>query len=222
MNRPKFAVRYYILIAILAIILMLAIAAGLQNFVREAIAIPLSYILWLGDIIFQTIPQGTLLALLLIIILYIGLRSLSAEKKVKRVEKLYEAEPPGRNRVSFWISQVHMLRGTTFARDRFSYILTKLVLDVLAHDQRLTRLQLEDAIEDGQLDVPLELKVFVLSRQQVTSYSSGGFLARLARALTQFWQKARYRPASSQASIDQANLEKTIQYLEQQLEIKHE
>jgi hypothetical protein len=222
MNWPKLAAWQYLMAIVLVIVLVLILALGIQNFVREAIVIPLSYIFWVGNIFFKTVPQGAFLGLLVLLILYVGLRSLSPEKKARGEDQPYELRMPVRARVSFWSLQVRMLRGSNYARDRFSQFLTKLVVDVLAHEQQLTRLQLEDAIEEGKLDIPTEMKLFLTRRQQPTSSGSRGLLAWLGRLLTQLWQKAWYHPSSVQTSLEYAYLEKIILYLEKQLEIKHE
>ena len=222
MNWPKLAAWQYFLAIVLLIVLILILALGIKDFVREAIVVPVSYIFWLSNIFFKTVPQAAFLGLLVLVILYIGLGSLSPEKKARSEDQPYELRTPARARVSFWSLQVRMLRGSNYARDRFSQFLTKLVVDVLAHEQQLTRLQLEDAVEEGKLDIPIEMKAFLTRHQQAASSGSRRLLAWLGRVLTQIWQKAWGYPSPVQTSSEYAYLEKIVLYLEKQLEIKHE
>lgn len=62
----------------LAVLLML----GLRNFVRDTLALPLSYIIWFVGIMMQVIPQIWLWAGLIIIALILALRSLDRERRL--------------------------------------------------------------------------------------------------------------------------------------------
>lgn len=215
---PPLTIRQYALLLVPLVILILILIVGLRNFVREAIAIPISYIVYVGGILFSTFPQSLFLGLLVLVILYIGLRSLIPEKTDFGEPPPYELHYPARARVTFWALQVRMLRGSNYARNRFSQFLSKLTLEVLAHQQQLTTRQVESEIEVGALEIPPEVKLYLHSRQLATFSRRKALLDWLKRT----WSMLLGRPPAPEEALDQTDLEKVVSYLEEQLEIKHE
>jgi hypothetical protein len=203
------------MLLILSVILLIAVplAIGMQNFIRESIVIPISYIFWIGNFVIKAIPQEVFIGVLVCIGAYIGLRSLFSVEKAAVEAKLPEtwAASP-RARVNFWDIQIRLTYGSRYARSRVSQHTAKLVLDVLAHQQQINQRQVEQALLRGDLDVPPEIKAIFDYRQ----------MPSVSRRLRLFNFLFRNRETQAEAAQAQANLIKIVDYLEEQLELKHE
>jgi len=210
-----------LLIPLLVLAVILTIA--LTDFVREAIIVPISYVLWFGNLVLNSISQILLWAWLPAIALFIALRSLSTANKNKPAQIISEAETryPRRQRVDFWVIQIHQSYGY-FGRTRFAEHLGRLILDILAYQERSTPWQIEQWIENGDLEVPPEIRSYLHEKRRRYSEGSGGLYQRLRRWLKNavailIKERSSARPASYHP-----DLETVVAFLEKQLEVEYD
>lgn len=190
----------------LAILLML----GLRNFVRDTLALPLSYMIWLVGIIVQTIPQIWLWTGLIVIALILALRSLDRER---RPPPAASGKPlhPARGRIDVWAERINMLLRGNYSRQRFGYFIGKLILDVLSHEERINLKDIERRLEQDDTEVPPVVREYLFSRLR-PGYTDTrpSFLTRLKRFL------GLEKPPAARLNTE---LETIVKYLEDQLEV---
>lgn len=210
-----------LLVPLLVLVIVLTIL--LTDFVREAIVVPISYVLWLGNLVLKSISQILLWAWLPVIALFIALRSLSTAKKDKPIGIVSEAETryPRRQRVDFWVIQIHHSHGY-FGRTRFAEHLGRLILDILAYQERITPWEIEQRIENGDLEVPPEVRSYLHEKRRRYSEGSGGLYQRLRRWLKNAVAILIKGRSSARSSQHHPDLETIVAFLEKQLEVEYD
>lgn len=152
------------------VILLLSAALLLwaRDLIRELIVLPLSYLIWAGGLFVENTPQIFFWSVLLVLSSVAAYRSLAGRGKETFPEPI-ELDTGPRNRpisgrVVFWSFKVGGLRQTNspYFRGTFEQAVGKLLFDTLAYRFRLTQNQLEDALRDGSLDVPPEVRAYAL------------------------------------------------------------
>lgn len=194
----------------LALVLLLAVPLMLllRSFVREAIAVPLLRILWVGQILFQSIPQPLLWALLLTIVLLLAMRSLVRRRKPAQETDRAETVYPGRVRtLTKWLQ--HIDKGYYFKR-RLAQHLVELTAEALAVRERQALGQIRRRLES--LDAPPEIQAYLQAGLKPVSPQPVGFLSKLARRLR----------LSTQPSPLDLDPERAIQFLEDQMEVGYD
>jgi hypothetical protein len=156
----------------LGIILLAAIllAPFIRNFIREIIVIPLLYVLWIGRIVFDTIPQVYFWGCFLMIALLMA--SVSLLKKSKFQSSSHEVKTVPLGRVEMW---AHLIRQATqegYYQWRLAQPLRDLILETLAHEGRLTSKQIKQRLRNDQLDLPPEIGAYLLASFRSLSYLS--------------------------------------------------
>jgi len=210
-----------LLIPLLVLAVILTIA--LTDFVREAIIVPISYVLWFGNLVLNSISQILLWAWLPAIALFIALRSLSTANKNKPAQIISEAETryPRRQRVDFWVIQIHQSYGY-FGRTRFAEHLGRLILDILAYQERSTPWQIEHRIENGDLEVPPEIRSYLHEKRRRYSEGSSGLYQRLRRWLKNAVAILIKGRSSARPALYHPDLETVVAFLEKQLEVEYD
>jgi hypothetical protein len=197
---------------LLGLILLLAapLVLVLRGFVREAVVVPLLYVLWIGRLLFRSIPQSLLWALLLAVALLLATRSLVERKKRLRETRGAEAERTGR--VGLWARRIRLTARGDYSRWGLAQHLGKLALEVLAHQERLSARQTRRYLETGELDVPPEIRAYLHARFRPTPPRPIGIFSRLM-------QRRRLGVQVSPLDVDP---EAVVRFLEGQLEVQHE
>ncbi len=181
---------------------------GLRDFVRDVLALPLSYTLWLFELIFRSIPQVWCWAGLLVAALMIALRSLERKRRppvaappqVPRV-------PPGH--IAIWEERITMLMEGKYSRHRFGYFIGKLILDVLSLEEDLGIRDVERRLEGGELELPPTVQQYLFARLK----------PGLGRTRSNLWMRLKQwlgleKPLPAQVN---AELESVIKFLEDQI-----
>lgn len=190
----------------LSVLLML----GLRNFVRDALALPLSYILWLAGLIFDSIPQIWCWTGLLAAVLVIAMRSLDRERRPPAATPPQSTRVP-LGRITVWTERITMLLRGKYSRHRFGYFIGKLILDVLSHEERLSLRDIERRLERGELELPPAVRDYLFSRLKPGVIGAPpSLLVRLKRLL------GLEKPLTVELN---AELESIIKFLEDQLEV---
>ena len=193
----------------LLLFLAVPLALVLRSFARDVIVIPILYILWLGDLLFQHIPQTLVWALLLVTILVISARSLVKSPRSRGEVREVERDRPGQ--VSTWARWIHMMARRGFYKWFLAQHLARLYLATLAYHERLSREQIRQHLEAGNLGMPPEIQAYLQAGLSPLPPMPVGFFSRLMR---------RVRPSVHASPLD-LELERVVQFLESQLDIEH-
>jgi hypothetical protein len=148
----------------------------------------------------------------------ISLRFFHQRKNERSKTYGYRDEPASieSGRIAFWL---RFIKHRSLGMENLSLIsfrLKELVSSVVAYQENLTQKELEDSLNSGMLRLPREVQIYLDSKNQVT-----GVPPKKASIIEKFliWIKMR-------TSVDQdtsfADLREVVEYLEEQLEIKHD
>lgn len=146
-----------------AVLLTLAIPLMflLEDFVRDAILVPIAYISWLLGIIIGALPQRYFLAGIVAIGVYIAIRSLRRNRK--------DSSPRGshtfyaRGNLTLWADRLRLMARGAYSKQRFRYHLGRLALNVLAHEYRISSIEMAKRIRNGEFQVPDDIEPYVQS-----------------------------------------------------------
>jgi len=195
---------------IVGIPLIVLLTFAVRDFIRNTLALPLSYMLWLAEIIIQSIPQIWFWAVGLIVMLSIAMRSLDRDRRP------VPAAPPAsghvtHGRLAIWNERIAMLLCGKYSRQRFGYFIGKLILDVLSYEKRLSIRDVERRLDQGELELPPAVQDYLLARLKPgLSSTKMPLFTRLKRFL------GLEKPLETQLSTE---LESVIKFLEEQLEV---
>ena len=178
----------------------------LHGFTRKVIVVPLMYIFWVGNHIFQSIPQSILWALFLAVAILISLKSFVKPQRPNAIVKDVEKENPGQ--VSLWAERFHMKNEWTLSR-----YLGKLVVTALVYNRQQSPKKIREEIESGELDTPSEIQTCLkLGVKSIPESSNRSFLGYF------------FRPRSRRktALTLQFEPEKVVKFLENRLEVEND
>ena len=184
----------------LALILILAglLTLGLQEYTRQLI-MPFLFTVWIGQLLFETIPQVIIWGIFVAIAVMIAGRSLF--KRSASLPTAPRSQPPPEGRIASWARLIEQSKRETYYRWQLAQPLQELAIDILAYRQRSTPRQIKQQLVANPLDLPPEIQAYL--QASMTSFSH--LLA----------DRSRFRPAPT--PLDLA-LEEIVQYLEDQLD----
>lgn len=143
-------------------VIVIALMLALRTFVRDVLAMPVSYLLWLASLAFKSIPQFIFWMALLLVGLIVALKSLGRKKSIAISRTPSPTPVPGR--VTAWAERIELLLDGKYSRHRFGYYIGRLILDVLSHEERLNLRDVEHRIEAGQLTLPPDALQYLMAR----------------------------------------------------------
>ncbi len=197
--------KLWLLLLALALLLTIPLVLTFRDLVRAVIVIPLLYIVWLGRLVYLSIPQPLLWAIFLALALFIMVRSLHARAQLQQPSR--PAEPAHVGRITVWARRLdRMTRGDYFrwcvARD-----LGQLGLELLAYCERLSPGRHDVRREIEKLEAPPEIHAFLRAGLLLPSSRPISLLSRLAP-----W----WRPNAPVSPLD-LDPERVVQFLETQV-----
>ncbi|MBN1956095.1 MAG: hypothetical protein JW900_13735 [Anaerolineae bacterium] len=193
----------------LGIIALLAVplALLLVDFARDFIAAEVLRVFWTIRLLLDSLPQLPLWGSFLVLVVLLAIRSLLKPPGAAEEDGPGVRQRPGQVQVlTRWVeraSEGQYFRGVLAQR------VVNTVLEPLAQRKRVTPAQLRQALRDGELDAP----------QPVRAYLQLGVKLEFSRPVT-LLARIKYRWFSGLPSqTADSELEKTIEFLEEQLEI---
>jgi hypothetical protein len=224
--------RRLVLFVIVLAILCGAIFLGLRNIIREVFVIPLSYLFFLAKIFIDSTPQVFFWGALIILSIWITSRSLSSRQK--KADLAFQGSPvadhygEATGRLHYWVVKMNILRhyrGSYFMGG-FHQSFGRLVVELLAHQEHLTTAQVEDRIRGGSLDLPEDIRDYLITSLSRPEYSPGRFeqlWGRIREAIRRWlhWPGPKEKEGTP---FDRAfnSIDRVIQFMEEELEISHE
>jgi hypothetical protein len=188
------------------LLLTVILALALPDLTREAVVVPIWYVIWIGQLLFHAIPQALLWALLFTIALVVAVRSLL---KRPQFEEKPEVEPIYTGQVYVLLRWIQHQKERDYFKQRLAQHLGRLTLETLAHQRRLTLGEIRPLM--GSLDAPPEVRAYLEAGLTPTPSRPGSRLSRLLHRLG-------WRRATSPLDLDP---EIVVQFVERQLGVTH-
>jgi len=195
-----------------AFVLALVLGGGM----REAIAEPILYTLWvLGDLI-DAIPQQVLWAVFLAIAGIMAVGSLHARLSRMRHPKVYAVGEQAAGRVrTLWRRVQETTYGDNYFRRRLARRLLELTLQAKGYHEQMGLPEVEALLASGRLRLPAGGRAYLESGLTLTrDEGREGRLKRLWLRVQEFLFQNR-----DSAACD-SNLTELVDYLEKELEIR--
>ncbi len=196
------------------LIALVLIATGILTFllreaVRDTVVIPLTYALWMGDFMLRSVPQALLLGLLIALSIAIIVRS-ATKNTGDEQPSAYAAEPKAQypSRLVFWARQLSRMEDSQFAVEKLAVELKGLTIRILAAQENLPEEGVIDAVKNGTLDVPAEVRELIIRPQDWMTANPPTQWALFLR-----WLR-RNQPTSAMDTPKNAKLEAVIRFIE--------
>lgn len=148
----------------LSFLLVFIVSVGLlltpifQTFIREAVVIPLLYLVWVGRFILSAVPHAALWACYVTFLLLVMTVSLLAKRQKKR--KPPQLQPDQEDRVAGLAKLIEQAEQDDYFKWRLAQQLQKLSLDTLAYHTGQSIGQIRQQLRQGTLDIPPELQAY--------------------------------------------------------------
>ena len=199
-------------LAVVALILLISIplALMLHGFTREVLLSILLRLSWLARLYIDSLPQPIFWAAFISVAFVIAARSLS--KRSTTPATATEAERLRTGRVHNMTRAIHRTSQGVYFKWRLAQHLLGLTLEVLAHQERTTPLQMKERIKSGGLDAPPEIEAYLLMGLTPTLSTRVDLITRIRQI---------FSPTRPISPLD-LDPERVIKYLEDQLENKYD
>jgi hypothetical protein len=202
-------------------IALVLIATGVLTFllrdtVREAVVIPLTYAVWLGDRMLSSLPQGMLLGVLLVLGAGILVRSATRSTEPAQEVSGYAPAPAEQrhSRLVFWARQLNRMEDSQFAVEKLAVELKALTVKILSAQENLPDDEVIDAVKRGTLAVPAEVRDLILRPQDwMTAHPPSQWQLFLR------WLR-RNQPEAPANDPQSAKLEAVIRFIETRVETR--
>jgi hypothetical protein len=124
------------------------------TFVRDTIVIPVYYLIWVGGLVINSIPQGIFAGLLAIIGLVIAFNTLTSLPR--RSTALAPAKPSTQvdTRYQHWRRLSENLYVSRFSRNLFMADARRLILSILAYENGIEVAEVTALLKAGALELP--------------------------------------------------------------------
>jgi hypothetical protein len=223
------------IIAVILVILSTVLIFLAQDFIREVFVLPLSYLVWVIGILVNSSSQDFYWYILVVIAAMIAWRSVTDRKKARPLPQHpildLLADQTSSGRATYWAVKVNLLRtgnGPYYTKS-FHNALGHLLIDLLAFRYRMSTRQAEDAIKDGSLDVPAEVREYALDALERGDLPYGNFFDRLWKSINEFvrnfWSRLTANRAgdalTSHPDVVDPRITYILNYMEEELEVPH-
>jgi hypothetical protein len=150
-------------LTVVALILLISIplAIILRGFTREVLLSILVHLSWLAGLYINSIPQPILWVAFVLVVFVVAARSLI--KRRSTPETKTEVERLRTGRVHNLMRAIHRTSQGIYFKWRLAQRLLSLTLEVLAHQERTTPLQMKERLKSGRLGAPPEIEAYLLT-----------------------------------------------------------
>ena len=149
-----------------ALLAIVAIMAATEGFVREVIVLPLLYLVWIGQLLFESIPQYVVWNAFVALAALLAARSFRAPPGAPTHASV-AALPSGR--IEGWAAMLDQAKRDDLSRWRVAQRLGQLTVEVLADRERLTARETRRRLERGNLDIPPEIRSYLQVRMRTSN-----------------------------------------------------
>lgn len=131
----------------------------MENFIRDAVVTPVAHLAWVFGVVLDALPQSYLLAAVIAVAIYAASRSLTRDPPPLKNQKLTVAPPEGA--AAAWYRKLELATKGTYSQQHIQQHLGQLILQVIAHEQRLLVREVTHRIETGEIEIPPDLTVYI-------------------------------------------------------------
>jgi len=204
--------RFVLVVLVLAIPLALLLSRAFGGFVRDVIAAPFVYLVWLARIYIRTVPHALFWGALVLFGLGLAITSIvSAGVSAGGDEGWREGAEVGRGRkgqVEQLATQIELAAESDYFRNRLAQRLREVMLQSMDYEDPYRFGEIEHALD--AVEAPPEVRAFLDEQRRLTSPSRpNGLIA---------WLKARFW-GLDEVSSTHADLEDVVRFLEERLEV---
>jgi len=225
----KISARFLVLLLAPSVLLVAALTLVLRGWVRDVILTPILFLLWLGGLLIRSTPQWIFWGVFLVLALLILANSLGTGKRPDQNVDRAEPGHPQRERVLFWAKQIRWKARRDFSLLGNGEPLKRLILEVIAFQERLSLTEVEQRLESGELDVPPTIRMCLQHKPTPEPSSPVSIWERLQHRWADFGRRAHVLISSltesrsyTQPSPFDSELESVAQFLEDRLRIIHD
>jgi hypothetical protein len=194
---------------LVGLILLLAtpLVPVLKGLVRELITVPILRLIWISQLVFDSIPR------LFIWAMFIAISALVAGASLIRLRQpLPEVHPirlESSGQVRHLTRRIQHMGQDDYFKWSFSQHLRELILKVLAESERTTVEEIKRRVRTGQLAVPSEILAYLQVRRKPT-YSRPAGIPKVLR---------NHLRSNERTLPHEADLARVVQFLEDQLDV---
>ncbi len=186
------------------LILVASLALVLQDFSRQVIIARFARAIWVGHLLFQSIPRWVLWISFLTLALFVAVRSL--RKDSKPFWKATDEERSSSGPVEAEMRWIRLAAWGSYGQWRLAQRLAELTLEALAHRERANPARIKHLLIAGALGVPPEVLSYLRAGLGSVMPKGGGFMERLRHL---------WRPFTYIASPE-SDAERVVRFLEDQ------
>lgn len=214
-TRYRTALRRGLILAGVLLALALPLMFLLEDFIRDAIILPLAYLAWIVSTVLGALPEGCLLLPVVSLAAFLAVRSLQ-----RRQEPTHTSRAPSRTTIGLtgvWLERIEHVVAGSYSRERLDHYLGQFVTSVIGYENRMTPREALRAIESGEVRIPDNVR-----RHVYAAFQSG--VAPRQKWPTRVWKairrtlKGRRAVAVPVAEI-MARVDPALTYVEQELRI---
>ncbi len=143
----------------LVVLLSSLLALAFQDFLREAIVVPLLYAYWFVRLYIESLPQSLLWALFIGVAIVIIGRGFVKREKTRRARHGVPMEH--RQKIEAWAERIRLARRGNYFTLRLARRLAEISLEVLAYRERLAPDKIRRRLESGMLRIPEDIQAYL-------------------------------------------------------------
>lgn len=210
-------VKHVLILAAVLVALALPLMFLLEDFMRDAIVMPLAYWAWLIGVVLGALPEGCFLMPVVGLAAYLAVRSLQ-----RRPDAAPSARIPHRTTVGatrMWLERIQHVAEGTYSRERLEHYVGQFLMSVVAYENRLSPREALRLIESGEVAIPQDIRRYVDAAFQggVATKQSG--LARIRTVISRLLH-GRKVAGMSLAEIEE-RVDPALAYIEEELRMAH-
>uniref|UniRef100_A0A7C4KHY3 Uncharacterized protein n=1 Tax=Anaerolinea thermolimosa TaxID=229919 RepID=A0A7C4KHY3_9CHLR len=204
----------------LSVIGSVAITLIFRQQIRSWLVVPVSYVVWYINLILETVPQPIFWVILVLGGFFLSIRTIL--KNLPQSDLPPEPTYSGlsASRYQYWLWYISTYQISPFSSENLARNLSRLVMDVLAYQEHLTISELEEMIRSGKLNLPEDIREFLITRRLVPPQPAPPLVLRWFDRLRRRRTRQR-RPPSPESLEAHQKLERVIQFIEERLELQH-
>lgn len=187
------------------------------DFIRDTIIVPIYYLLWVGSLVLNSIPQAAFLAILIAVSVIIGWNTLEAVRVRQSGEGAERKRPEVTARYLHWKRLCANLNSGLFARDTFAWEARRLILSILAYQTGLEIPEVETRVRNGALPVPDSIRELIERRVIRDSRPAPRRIESAILRLRRLFLKVE---SKTDPQVDD-RIAEIVSFIENQLEFNH-
>jgi hypothetical protein len=209
----------YFLVAFLVFMVVIGLAIRYQDPLKEAVLVPLLYIVWVVDLILKSFDQRCIWSLALVIALVL---SLVFSRRTQEFSEDYRRSVSQRfldsGRIRFWRRQIRIGSSALYTSGFHRSELRRLVIETLAYREGLSDEEIKEQLYAGEIDLPSEIRYILgLDDSQDSPDKPLNFWKRIVR-----WFDEIIGRIVTPNFMPNPRLERVAEYLENLMEVDND